>query len=202
MIKKGLVIAAYAASVALLLLYREPIMHWLQEDSASHHVLLIGAAILFGLVPIVPYGIVAGIIGAKYGPYWGGLANVLSSTAAAAIMFYLVRFAFHEQGSRLLSKNPTIGKFTVQVERNAFIAVLFARLLPFVPAILVNVYVALSRMPFRIFAVATLIGKLPTMFVFALVGDQWMSSTGGAIRVIVFYMLFLLVILAAYRRFR
>jgi uncharacterized membrane protein YdjX (TVP38/TMEM64 family) len=111
--------------------------------------------------------VVAGIIGAKYGPFIGGILNVLSSTLAAGLLFVLVRLVFQEQGIRLLAKFKRVDQFTTLMERNAFFAVLLARLIPFVPAAFVNVYTAISRMRVGTFVAATLIGKIPVMFVFA-----------------------------------
>jgi uncharacterized membrane protein YdjX (TVP38/TMEM64 family) len=75
---------------------------------------------------------------------------------------------FSEAGIRLLAKFKRMDQFTAQMERNAFFSVLIARLIPFVPAVFVNVYTAISRMRFGTFMAATFIGKIPVMFVLPL----------------------------------
>jgi uncharacterized membrane protein YdjX (TVP38/TMEM64 family) len=68
-----------------------------------------------------------------------------------------------------------MNRFVVIMERNAFLAVVVARLLPFVPAPAVNAASAISRMSFGSFIMATLIGKIPVMIVFAIMGSQFNS---------------------------
>ncbi|WP_164826773.1 TVP38/TMEM64 family protein, partial [Paenibacillus alginolyticus] len=157
---------------------------------------------LLALIPVVPYGVVAGIIGAKYGPFIGGILNVLSSTVAAALLFLLVRVVFQEQGIRFLAKFKRIDQFTTLMERNAFFAVLLARLIPFVPAAFVNVYTAISRMRFSPFVAATLLGKIPVMFVFAFIGDQLLSDLSNVLWISLIYMGFLLLVSLVYRWLR
>ncbi|MCM3631622.1 VTT domain-containing protein [Paenibacillus glycanilyticus] len=197
--KKWLLILSYIFMIILIILYKEQILRWLQGDHADHLALLFSGAVLLALIPVIPYGLIAGIIGVKYGPVWGGFFNVLSSSLAAALQFIMVRFVFQEQGNRLLVKFKRIDHFTKLVEKNAFIAVLLARLLPFVPAALVNVYSAISRMRFSTFVAATLIGKIPVMFVFAFVGDQLFTNLGNVIWTVLIYMFFLIIVYLLYR---
>lgn len=88
------------------------------------------------------------------------------------------------------------------MERNAFLAVLTARLIPFVPAAAVNVYTAISRMRFGPFFAATLLGKIPVMFVFAVIGDQLLSDLRDVLWTSLIYVLFLSVVFLIYWFFR
>jgi uncharacterized membrane protein YdjX (TVP38/TMEM64 family) len=200
--KNGLLFFGYGIAIIVTVLYKKPILQWLRDDNAEHVLLLFGAAVLLALIPIVPFGVVAGIIGAKYGPMWGGMISVLSSTIAAVLFFVWVRVAFQEQGIRLLAKFKRIAPFTALVERNAFFAVLLARLVPVVPAAAVNVYSAISRMRLSTFSAATLLGKIPVMFVFAVIGDQLLADIGNALWASLIYGVFLLLVFLIYRRLR
>ncbi|MCY9694205.1 TVP38/TMEM64 family protein [Paenibacillus alginolyticus] len=202
MMKKWLLFFGYVIAVIAIILYKDPILGWLHDDTADHFMLPFGAAVLIALIPVVPYGVIAGIIGGKYGPFLGGMINVLSSTVAAALLFLLVRVVFQEQGIRFLAKFKRIDQFTTLMERNAFFAVLLARLIPFVPAAFVNVYTAISRMRFSPFVAATLLGKIPMMFVFALIGDQLLSDLGNVLWISLIYMGFLLLVFLVYRWLR
>ncbi|ALS28886.1 MULTISPECIES: TVP38/TMEM64 family protein [Paenibacillaceae] len=202
MIKKWITLLGYVAAIIVIVMNKGPILRWLDAESANHLLLLFGAAVLLALIPIVPYGVVAGIMGAKYGPFWGGFLNVISSTLAAALLFLSVRTVFQEQGRRLLSKYKRMDRFTELMERNAFLAVLTARLIPFVPAAAVNVYTAISRMRFGPFFAATLLGKIPVMFVFAVIGDQLLSDLRDVLWTSLIYVLFLSVVFLIYWFFR
>jgi uncharacterized membrane protein YdjX (TVP38/TMEM64 family) len=202
MIKKWLLFLGCVIAIIVMILNKDPILCWLDDDSANNLILLFSVAVLLALVPVVPYGIVAGIFGAKYGPFLGGLLNVISSTLAAALLFLSLRLVFQEQGIRLLAKFKRMHQFTALMERNAFLAVLTARLIPFVPAAAVNVYAAISHMRFGTFVAATLVGKIPVMFVFAVIGDQLLSDLGNVLWISLIYTLFLSVVFLMYWFFR
>jgi uncharacterized membrane protein YdjX (TVP38/TMEM64 family) len=100
---------------------------------------------------------------------------------------------------RLLAKFKRVDQFTALMERNArFFAVLIARLIPFVPAAFVNVYTAISRMRFGTFMAATLIGKIPVMFVLAIIGDQLLSDVGNVLWTSLIYVVFLFAVFLVY----
>ncbi|MBP1989691.1 TVP38/TMEM64 family protein [Paenibacillus eucommiae] len=202
MINKWLLVLGYVITIIVIILNKDPILRWLDDDSGNNFILLFGAAVLLALVPVVPYGIVAGLIGAKYGPFLGGFLNVMSSTIAAALLFLSVRLVFQKQGIKLMAKFKRLDRFTELMERNAFIAVLTARLIPFVPAVAVNVYTAISRIRFRTFAAATCIGKIPVMFVFAVIGDQLLSDLGNVLWASLIYIFFLSFVFLLYWWYR
>jgi len=200
--KKWLIGSGYVSAIILIIVYKEAIMSWIYKDSSNDFLLLFGAAVLLGLVPGFPYGVVAGVIGARYGSLLGGFINVVSSTLAAALLFYLVRVLFQDKANQILRKSRHIDRLTTLMEQNAFFAVLFARLIPIVPAALINIYAAVSRIRFRTFAAATLIGKIPVMLVFAAIGDQLLSSIRNVLWISFVYIIFLCLVFFIYRWFR
>lgn len=201
MIKKGIVFVLYGVGIAAIIAYKKSILTWLVQGDVEHLPWMIGAAILLATVPVVPFGVIAGIMGAQYGPVWGTLINVASSTIAAVLLFLAVRVLFQERGRQFATKFKRMDRFMQFLERNAFLAVLTARLLPFVPAPAVNVAAAISRMTFGSFVLATVIGKLPVMFVFAVMGNQLFSSLSSVFWTLLIYVLFLMVVYACYRSY-
>ncbi|XID93786.1 TVP38/TMEM64 family protein [Paenibacillaceae bacterium WGS1546] len=161
---------------------------------------MIGAAILLAAVPAIPFGIVAGIMGAQYGPVWGTLINVATSAIAAALQFLAVRVLFQKQGRQFVTKFKRIEHFILFLERNAFLAVITTRLLPFVPAPVINVAAAISPMSFGSFFLATVMGKFPVMVLFSILGDKLLfSSVSGMMWALLIYALFLMTVYAGYR---
>jgi uncharacterized membrane protein YdjX (TVP38/TMEM64 family) len=146
--------------------------------------------------------VIGGGIGAAYGPLIGGLITWGASLTAAVLMFSLIRYGFAAAGNAYLAKFPKLERFTQGYERNAFLTILFARMIPVLPAAAVNIYSGLTTVPFRVFFVASAIGKLPEMLVFALVGDQLLNSWRHLGVTLLLYGLFLLVVYAVYRRFQ
>jgi len=198
-VAKKLVLAAlYAGAAVAIYLYGEPLLAWLR--GADNPVIVALAATLLALFPVIPYPLVGGVIGAAYGPAVGGLVTWIGSTAASLIMFALIRYGFREWGVHLLHGSPVVDKLTTQFERHAFLAILFARMLPFVPSIIVNAYAALSRVSFSAYAAASALGKIPAMLLFAIAGDQLLTAPRNIVLAIAVYGAFLGVALLVYRR--
>jgi uncharacterized membrane protein YdjX (TVP38/TMEM64 family) len=76
-------------------------------------------------------------------------------------------------------------------EQNSFIGILLARVIPVIPSPIINIISGLSKVKWTTFLSASLIGKLPAIFIFtiagSLIGDQkWIS--------IVIYVVYFLII--------
>lgn len=198
--KKLALALLYGVLTVLIYIYGQSILVWLQE--APSLPLIIATAIIMALFPIIPYPVVGGAIGAALGPALGAAVTWIGSAAASILMFLFVRYVFQQWGERALHRYQRIGRLTVLFEQNAFLAILFARLLPFVPSIIVNVYAALSRVSFTAYAIASSIGKIPAMLLFAMVGDNLVSNPRNIAVTLAVYALFLGVTLGAYTLWR
>ncbi|MFD0589595.1 TVP38/TMEM64 family protein [Paenibacillus sp. GCM10027627] len=197
MLKKIAIAALYAATAALIYMYGEEILAWFQQSNPIALIALM--ATLMALFPIIPYPIVGGIIGAALGPILGASITWIGSAAASIIMFLFVRYGYQEWGERMLYRYKGVEKVTKLFEQNAFLAILFARMLPFIPSIIINVYAALSRVSFLSYAIASSAGKIPAMLLFAFVGDHVMSDPKNIVITIAIYAVFLAISLGAYR---
>ncbi|MCR2803977.1 TVP38/TMEM64 family protein [Paenibacillus soyae] len=197
--KKRFVLMAYAAASAAILLNHERLLSWLDGGGIERVPLVIGGAVLLGLFPVVPFGVIAGLIGAQYGPFWGSVINVGSSTAAAALTFLAVRTIFQERGRRFIASHPKVDRLALRMERHAFMTIIWARVLPFVPAMAVNIIAAIMRMSFLSFAAATALGKIPVMIAFSVIGSHIFTSWKKAIGTLFIYCMFLAVVYAVDR---
>lgn len=194
--KKLLMALSYIGVAVLIYLYGETILSWFQQ---SENLLLVALmATVMALFPIIPYPVIGGVIGAALGPVLGAAITWIGSAAASILMFLFVRYGFQEWGERALHRYKSIDKVTTLFERNAFLAILFARLLPFIPSIIINVYAALSRVGFLSYAIASSIGKIPAMLLFAMVGDNLMSNPKSSLTTVAVYGIFLVIALGAY----
>lgn len=200
MIKK-IVLAVFYLGIGLLIYaYGEAILKWFQE--ADNISLVAFMATIMALFPVIPYPLVGGVIGAAYGPVLGGLVTWIGSTAASILMFLFVRYGYQEWGTRILNRYERIGKLTGMFERNAFLTIAFARCIPIVPSIVVNVYCALSRVSFLTYAIASALGKIPAMLLFAVVGDNLMTEPRNILLTIGIYSVFLGTMLFIHRKWK
>lgn len=190
----------YAAIAALIYWRHETIIGWVQYPTPVIAVVLI--ATVMALFPVIPYPIIGGVIGAAYGPLLGGAITWTGSTAASLLMFVFVRYGYQDWGLRLLYQTKGIGKATILFERNAFLFILFARLIPIIPSIIVNVYAALGKVSFTAYAVASSLGKIPAMLLFVVVGDGLVTEPSNIWISLLIYGGFLTVTLAGYKLWR
>src|SRR5690606_1871165 len=92
LVKKGIILLLYGLGIAVIIICKEPMLLWLSDGRGKEHLLwMIGAATLLATLPVVPFGVIAGIIGTQFGPGWGAVINVFSSTLAAILLFLAAR---------------------------------------------------------------------------------------------------------------
>ncbi|SYX87495.1 TVP38/TMEM64 family protein [Paenibacillus alvei] len=175
---KRISLGLYVLAVVLILVYHEKLLAVLRhmEPGAGALIIMFLAAVAISLFPVIPFGLVAGIIGATFGFWIGGWINVAASTVGAALMFLAVRSGISKQGRSYIERIGLLRSFNQLMERNAFTAVLIGRMIPIVPAVAINAYAAMLSIPLRTFMVATVLGKLPVMFLFAYVGEQLLQD--------------------------
>ncbi|GAA4708563.1 TVP38/TMEM64 family protein [Brevibacillus fulvus] len=197
--KKWLFVIGYIVVISIALLYREPLLVWLRGGEPSQIPLMIALVTFIGLFPVVPFTLIAGIMGSKYGPLTGGLINLAGSLLASVLMFLAVRLFFFRQGRAYLSRFAQLASITQQFEKNAFLAILFARLIPIVPSPLLNVYAAISKVTMSTFVLASGLGKVPLMLVLAFVGNRLLANWRDTALAAAIYLIFIAVTYLGYR---
>ncbi len=161
--------AIYAGILAAGLAFRHELLEWLQQNRSLSLLTLLAA--LFALIPFVPYKAVIAVLGYAYGPAWASVVALLGTSAAACIVYFGVRTLYRESGRRLLGRYKTLHAFTEAIERRPFRAVLIARLLPIIPQMGVNIYAGVASVPFWTFTIASILGKLPAIILYAWLGS-------------------------------
>ncbi|ADC51886.1 hypothetical protein BpOF4_19235 [Alkalihalophilus pseudofirmus OF4] len=199
MIKKIGIISMYVLLALVIYYYGESLLLWIREGGANYILLTAVLATLFALFPIIPYPIIGGVLGAAYGPVLGSFMTWVGSSLASIIMFIFVRYGYQDWGLQLLKRYKALNKVTSLFERNAFMTIFLTRLIPVIPSIIVNIYSALSRVKFLSYAIASSLGKVPSMILFAVVGNSVVNDPGQLVIIAGFYLLFLLVVYVLYR---
>lgn len=174
--KKWYTFGMYLVLILIVYVFKDEILHWMQYGEAP--VLLIFAAALgFIIVPIIPYKIVIGMLGFMYGPLLGSLISWTAASVASVIVFWLARYLFQKQGRAYLSRYERLEKLLAAIEKNPFLTILLARLIPVIPQAIVNVIPAITSIPVVTFAVASALGKIPAMLLFAFIGSNLFAGT-------------------------
>lgn len=189
----------YGAILIFAFINRDFLLEWLNHSDLSDLPLMIFLAILFGIIPIVPFSIFAGMMGAKYGILIGTAINWVGTVGASAIIFIVARYFFVEYFQLYLSRFEKVKRFDEIINRNAFVAVFFVRVIPIVPPPVVNIYSGLCSMSFTTYILATSIGKIPGMVIYAFLGNQLFTSIKTLVLGIVIYVGFLAIVLSFYK---
>jgi uncharacterized membrane protein YdjX (TVP38/TMEM64 family) len=182
----------------LAYLNKGALLNWIQSEDATLISYMFILSAILAIFPVIPFTLFAGIMGVKYGLLVGGLINWFGSITAAILYFILTRYAFANYFRVYISKYKGLSKFTRMIEKNSFLAVFFARVVPIVPTPVINMYSAISMMAFYTFLVATMIGQIPGMFLYAFIGDQIFSSLRNLFLGLGFYISFILLVLLIY----
>jgi uncharacterized membrane protein YdjX (TVP38/TMEM64 family) len=173
---KWWVIIFYLALLTFGIIYRDFVMMWIRNSDPSYLFIMILFSMLFATIPIVPFTIFGGLMGVKYGLILGLLINWIGSLTAAVLYFSFARLFLTDEFENKVKRFPRISHFQSLVQRNTFIAILIARLVPIIPPPIINIYSAISRISFVSYIFPTAIGSIPPMFFIAFGGNQLFSN--------------------------
>lgn len=121
---------------------------------------------------VFPFMILSGAAGIMYGLFWGTIISWCGEVLGALIMFAFARFFFRRTVAGWIAKSRYLKQVDEYSADNGFKALLVARLLPLAPSGIITAVAAVSRMSFRDFFLATLIGKLPPVVIKVILGHD------------------------------
>jgi len=145
-------------------------------------------------VPLVPFPVSAGMIGAIFGTIDGTIITLCGSMLGTTILFFTVRYGFREWAQKKLKKYPKIREYEEYLSRRSFLAILTARLIPFIPAPVINIICGLSKVDWKIFIIASTIGKVPYMAVLCYAGANLHQNIWYSVFIYVSYLAIILTI--------
>ncbi|ESQ75597.1 TVP38/TMEM64 family protein [Asticcacaulis sp. AC402] len=174
-----------ALVVGVILIGRSPwgqemmsgLEHWMAQYARSPLAIVIVTVVfcVSGLVGAPQFVLIAASVVA-FGPVWGGFYSWFATQVAAAMQFYIGRFA----GSGLLQKlgGDRLNKLSTYVGNNAFSASFIVRNIPTAPPIVVNMAFGASHASFWGFTAGCALGSLPKIILVALMGGSLSAFTG------------------------
>jgi phospholipase D1/2 len=139
-------------------------------DHPSAILIVIGFYLLAGptLFPITVLNFASGVL---FGPFWGFVNGFVGSVASACFMYSLGEQLGRTRVRRLAG--PWLNQISCHIGGRGFFTVLLLRLAPMAPFSAVNLVIGASRIGFRSFLSATLIGLAPGVLALELFGDQF-----------------------------
>ncbi|GAE24428.1 hypothetical protein JCM9140_355 [Halalkalibacter wakoensis JCM 9140] len=199
--KKALVFFGYLLVAVFMYLFGESLLQWIRQGGTEYMLITSILATFFALFPIIPYPLIGGVLGAAYGPVFGSIITWIGSSLASIVMFAFVRYGYQDWGKKWLHRYDRLSKVTDLFERNAFMTIFITRLIPVIPSIVVNIYSALSRVSFIRYSIASSLGKVPSMILFATVGNTLVTNPSDLLYITLFYGTFLAIVYILFRLF-
>jgi len=148
----------------------EVIKHYILgfEPWALSVFILLYAINTISLLP--PIGIMSLVAGFIFGPLQGTIALMIGSFVGTTATFFISRF-FGQRFVESLLKGKA-KEFQQKLDRNGFKVILFIRLIPLIPWEVVNYVSGLSKIRYRDFILATLLGIFPAVVVQTFFADR------------------------------
>ncbi|WP_256761763.1 TVP38/TMEM64 family protein [Cohnella sp. WQ 127256] len=196
--KTTLVGLSYLVSIIMCFIYKNEILHWLQEGYVQIALVFL-IAVGFILFPVMPFKIIIGILGYSYGTLLGAFISWLAASVGSVIIYLIVKTFFQQQGRAYLAKFNRLEKLHQSIEQQPFWTIVIARMIPIVPQSVVNLYAPLLSIRLLTYAIASAVGKIPAMLVYAYIGQHFISDKGRLFMAIGIYILFLLLTYLVYR---
>ncbi|OHX43821.1 TVP38/TMEM64 family protein [Cytobacillus oceanisediminis] len=190
---------AYVILLIVGMTNKDYLLEWLRTSDPSWLPAMFLLSVLIASIPFLPFTLFAGIMGVKFGAMVGLLINWFGILLTSLIYFFLSRYYFRNYFTAYLGKYKAINKFQYLFENNAFMAILFGRMIVIIPPQVFNIYCGIAEIPFRHFFIATAIGMLPPMFMLAYSGEQLFLSLHNFLLGVIWYLLFLLCLFLCYK---
>lgn len=167
-------------------------------NSHSRYAVVLGMLVVFiqTIVPIVPFVLVAGANVLAFGLVKGFLINYSMAILGAMVTFAFARNLGHNWAQAKIEKSPFFISLNQKMETHGFLYILMGRFIPVLPSTAINLGAGVFRVPFSHFLAATLIGKLPMVYLESTVAHDIMHihQYRGRLLVTLAILIFLLVL--------
>ncbi|WP_235334190.1 TVP38/TMEM64 family protein [Pelosinus fermentans] len=142
---------------------------------------------------VFPFMILSGASGIMYGLFWGTVISWGGEVIGAICMFIFARYFFRQLVAGWIANSRYLQQVDDYSATNGFKALLIARLLPLAPSGIITAVAAISRMSFKDFFLATIIGKLPPVIIKVLIGHDIVFAGENLTRLLLVILLVIVV---------
>lgn len=132
--------------------------------------------IIESIIPILPLAVFIALNMIVFGAVVGFLISWMGTIIGCVISFYLFRKGFSKFLYRNLKIDGKMNKFMKFVSNLNLVNLTLVAALPFGPAFWINIACGLSKMPFKTFLIAVIIGKISIVYFWGYVGSSFIDS--------------------------
>ncbi|PFP25764.1 hypothetical protein COJ96_18555 [Bacillus sp. AFS073361] len=176
MFKRVLSIGILLLIIAIGLFQKDELLQLLKQGGALSiliSMLLVAICVFF---PVIPFPVLAGTIGAVFGTSQGVIVSLTGAMVGTMAFFFLSRYGFRDYAQQKLMKYPKVQEYDEFLNKNSFVAILTCRLIPIIPAPVVNIVCGLSHVKWLTFFTASFIGKIPNILLLSYAGALFSNN--------------------------
>lgn len=131
--------------------------------------------------------------GLLFGLPIGILVSWIAETIGVIISFIIMRYFLQESAEKLIVNNNFLNKINNKSDENGFKFMLVARMLPYFPSGILTAIGAVSKISFRDYVIANLIGKFPSTALEVIVGHDLVNYGENKLRLSIIITVLLLI---------
>lgn len=147
---------------------------WIKNIIEHHYILSVAvffiACSVFINSPLPMAAVIKVMGGYFFGFYYGAVYNISATLIACLLGFYLSRYALKDLFEAAYYKR--LQKVEQEIEVNGFYYFLSLRLVMVVPYFIINVIAGISRVSFKHYLFATVLGVIPSSLIYANGGSK------------------------------
>lgn len=168
------------------------------QSNYLRFILLLFAGYIFVAVFQLPLANILTLLGgALLGPFWGGFWTNLASTFGGLCAFLISRYLLYDYVQKKMLKK--IKNFNQEIKRKGFYYLLFLHFTPVIPHQTINYLAGISKISWKIYIAATILGNIMYCFVYSFLGSLlWQINTINDLnstRIFIGFHLFLLIVI-------
>ncbi|MEG0380994.1 MAG: VTT domain-containing protein [Kurthia sp.] len=152
------------------------IIDYLQQPTLQNALLSFLLLILLSFIPFIPMPAIYGALAFTFPMSISIFISLSGSVIGAITMYMLCRTALKGYYKRRLQSWEQSHPFIQLMRTNAFSAILLGRLIPIFPSAVLNTIAGVFQIRFWPFALATTLGKIPTILMFTFTGKKLMEQ--------------------------
>ena len=176
MYKRSLSVGILLLIITIGFFQKEELLHLVKQGGAQAifiSMVLVAICVFF---PVIPFPVLAGMIGAVFGTAQGLVISLTGAMVGTTAFFFLSRYGFRDFAQEKLIKYPKVQEYEQFLNKNSFIAILTSRVIPIIPAPVVNTICGLSQVKWLTFFTASIIGKIPNILLLSYAGASFSTN--------------------------
>lgn len=194
MIKKTVSVFTLISVITIGFIQKDILIQLIKTGDAYAMLISMVLVAMCVFFPIVPFTVLGGLIGALFGTEKAVLISYSGAMAGTILFFFICRYGFRDWAQNLSLKYPKVRRLEDYLEKNSFLFILTARLIPVIPAPVFNSACGLSKVNWKIFFFASALGKIPNIFILSFAGANVSHNIWFSLSIYGFYLLVILLL--------